>query len=368
MAPNKDEVRLAVRPFGVAATPWTNRRDIPTNGAGGAVVGPVTAQQVEERLPEGMGWDDAPGNAEVEWLIEGVLQLHDDAALFGESGHLKSFMALHMAGCVAAGMPWNGKTVRQGLVVYVAAEGGAGIRMRLRGWRERYGQRDRRIGIVVHRGAVNLMDRREVTALVAKLAALPERPVLVVWDTLNRCMPGADENGSAAYGAALVGLSRIRDATGATNLVLHHPGQGAKSRMRGHYSLHAAIPTELRQQRKGDRVTVTVTKQRDGEDGVGFEFEAVPLKTPDVDTLVLVQHGTRDGAPSVPRGNAATMLDKLATFPRGARHSEWRVATGLSKATFNRLLKDASVSSRIENADGVYQLVSSVPDWSHETH
>jgi hypothetical protein len=368
MEPNKDEVRLAVRPLGIAVTPWTNRRDIPTKGAGDAVVSSVISQQAEPCLPENMEWDDAPENAHVEWLVDGVLPLHDEAALFGESGHLKSFMALHLAGCVAAGMPWNGKSVRQGLVVYVAAEGAAGIRVRLKGWREKYGERDHRIGVVVHRGGVNLMKGNEVDAFIAKLVTLPERPVLIVWDTLNRCMPGADENTSASYGAALVGLARIREATGATNLVLHHPGQGEKSRMRGHYSLHAAIPTELRQQRKGNRVTVTVTKQRDGEDGVRFEFETVHLTTPDVDTLVLVQHGTADGAPSVPRGKAATMLGTLATFRDGARHSEWLEATGLPKATFNRLLNDASVSSRIENSEGVYQLVPPVSDWSHETH
>ncbi|MFK5284070.1 AAA family ATPase, partial [Lacticaseibacillus paracasei] len=50
--------------------------------------------------------------------------------LYGESGSGKSFMALQLAGAIARGVEWRGRRVKQGRVVYIAAEGAGGFRNR----------------------------------------------------------------------------------------------------------------------------------------------------------------------------------------------------------------------------------------------
>ena len=53
----------------------------------------------------------------------------------------KSFVALDWACHVALGLPWRGREVTQGDVVYVVAEGKKGIPGRVSAWEATYGHR-----------------------------------------------------------------------------------------------------------------------------------------------------------------------------------------------------------------------------------
>ncbi|MGJ0502297.1 MAG: AAA family ATPase [Methylocystis sp.] len=62
-----------------------------------------------------------------------IADMFDEGAMsvsYGESNAGKTFVPLDMAMAVATGHPWNGKAVKRGLVVYIAAEGGAAARAR----------------------------------------------------------------------------------------------------------------------------------------------------------------------------------------------------------------------------------------------
>ena len=52
--------------------------------------------------------------------------------LYGPSGVGKSFIALAWAYAIAHGLPWLGRAVRPGSVIYVAGEGGGGLGPRLK--------------------------------------------------------------------------------------------------------------------------------------------------------------------------------------------------------------------------------------------
>ena len=65
-----------------------------------------------------------PGNQ----LIEGVLDESDSPSFMAIAGSGKTFAALDTGFHVGTGLDWNGKKVRRGLVVYVAAEGGKQIK------------------------------------------------------------------------------------------------------------------------------------------------------------------------------------------------------------------------------------------------
>ena len=56
------------------------------------------------------------------WLFQGALSV-----LYGSSNTGKTFVALSIAGHVATGLPWCGNDVRQGPVLYIAAEGGGAL-------------------------------------------------------------------------------------------------------------------------------------------------------------------------------------------------------------------------------------------------
>ena len=60
------------------------------------------------------------------WLARGAVSM-----LYGPSNTGKSFLALDIAHHVAKGAPWGGRRVRQGNVLYVAAEGGSGFNNRV---------------------------------------------------------------------------------------------------------------------------------------------------------------------------------------------------------------------------------------------
>src|SRR4051794_31851873 len=79
-------------------------------------------------------FDDLQRLPDPSWLITGVLPAGGLAVLYGRPGAAKSFLALDWALSVAAGIPWLGCPTEQGHVVYIAAEGKAGLNVRARAW------------------------------------------------------------------------------------------------------------------------------------------------------------------------------------------------------------------------------------------
>ncbi|WP_185803976.1 AAA family ATPase [Pontivivens nitratireducens] len=65
------------------------------------------------------------------YMVKGWLDRNCLSMLYGPSNAGKTFVALDIAMHIAAGQPWRGLRVNGGPVLYIAAEGGAGIRNRL---------------------------------------------------------------------------------------------------------------------------------------------------------------------------------------------------------------------------------------------
>src|SRR3712207_4979678 len=70
------------------------------------------------------------------WLIDGVLTEGGVAALYGSPGSFKTFIALDMAASVAVGIGWAGKPTRRRRVLYISAEGAAGLQDRIEAWEQ----------------------------------------------------------------------------------------------------------------------------------------------------------------------------------------------------------------------------------------
>lgn len=234
----------------------------------------------------------------VSWLVKGVLPRAEVGTLYGEPASGKSFMALDIAAAIARGIDWRGHKVKQGRVVYVAAEGAAGFRNRLRAYRHQHGLRA--IGVEVIANAPNLLEKAD--ALDVSRAILQRgKADLVIIDTLAQSMPGGNENSGEDMGRLLAHCRGIHRATGAMVLLVHHSGKDAAKGARGWSGLRAACDVELEVVRADDDRVLTVTKQKDGEDGAefGFRLETVLLDF-DVDgdevTSCVVTHGDASAA------------------------------------------------------------------------
>lgn len=215
------------------------------------------------------------------YLVKGWLERGTSSVMFGPSNVGKTFLALDMAMHVAAGQSWHGnrvppKETQSGPVVYVAGEGGFGIRNRLEAMRCEHPS----LVAACEDGAffllptkLDLCTSHDAAHLVDALASFDPPPALIVIDTLARAMGNGDENTAKDMGAFVASVDAIRDATGAHVMVIHHSGKDAARGARGSGSLKGATDTEIELTREGDVITAEALKQRDGPSGAIFAYQ-----------------------------------------------------------------------------------------------
>jgi hypothetical protein len=239
---------------------------------------------------------DTPG-PEHEWLIKGVLTRGERSLCAGPSMSGKSFAITDMALSVARGVPYLGRKVRRGLVVYQAGEGGRGLKKRLRAYRQHHEvQPDEDLPFVLLTSPVDLYaNDADTSALIKEIdgwAAVYKQShgldlELVVIDTLSAATPGANENASEDMSKVLARCARLAAKLRCHVMLVHHLN-AAGSKPRGHSSLFANIenaieivPTEKTvsggYRADGSEIhrkvrSARITKQKDGEDGLAWEF------------------------------------------------------------------------------------------------
>lgn len=223
-------------------------------------------------------WRDAVSIAGAPYLIKGWYDSGSMVVTYGESNSGKTNVVLSQAFAIATGQEWAGARVRQGLVVYVAAEGGRGLRKRIAAHHKKYGVSDVPFALVPC--PVDLLrpagDTKALIDLVKAAEADFDRPcVMVVLDTLSRVLAGGNENAPDDMGALVIHCDRIREATGATVHLIHHSGKNAAAGARGHSSLRAATDSEIEVVDQ----TIVGKKQRDMDRlrSLSFTYEAVEL-------------------------------------------------------------------------------------------
>ena len=237
-------------------------------------------------------WDDIEDEP-VEWLIDSVLPKKAFAALYGPPGSYKSFVALDIAEAVATGRTWMGREVQTpGAVLYICGEGFGGIGARIKACKM-HNRTQAGAEIYVIRAAINLRSSAEdFDLLVASIKDLVERTgvqfELVQIDTLARAFGGGNENNSEDMGAFIHNAGRIQRMLNCAMMVLHHSGKDQTKGLRGHSSLLGAVDTQL-ELLKIDTVPnpsgpiagsgiLTISKQKDGQDGVRIGFEMVKVE------------------------------------------------------------------------------------------
>lgn len=272
---------------------------------------------------------------ELEWLIKGILTRGEVSIWYGQPGCGKSFLLTDAAMAVARGLSWLGQRVRPGLSIYQAGEGGLGLKRRLRAYR-RYHHMPTAddIPFVLLPSPVNLFaDDADVDKLIAEIkawASFYDAPLeLVAIDTFSAASPGADENAGKDVGPVLARCRRIAVDTGAHVALVHHVpknGMGPRgwSGFMGNVDNGIEIlrTDDTDQQADGDRIIkrdirrLTVTKQKDGEDGLtrSFVLKQVILGSDAegdsitscvvhaLDNTHVISDRAPDGARTIPRG------------------------------------------------------------------
>lgn len=216
------------------------------------------------------------------WLVPNFLGGGEMSALYGMPGTAKSALAGDLGAHVAAGLPWFGRRVSQGAVLYIAAERSAVVGRRMAAWRLHHGIDDIPLGIVAK--TVDLRsNRKDADAVMECCDQLQKRfgqdPRLVVVDTVSRVLAGGDENAPRDMGALVANLAHLQEGTGAHVLVIHHVPQG-QLRLRGHGSLLGSMDTTVSLEKSNSgSVTATIDKNNDGPEGqsIAFRLKAIEL-------------------------------------------------------------------------------------------
>jgi hypothetical protein len=163
---------------------------------------------------------------------------------------------------VALGREYRGCRVYQGLVLYIALEGGTGFNSRADLWGRKF-LKDHAgpVPFKLLRCSIDLV--KDCAALIADIKAqFADPPALIVVDTLARALAGDENKDMPAFIRA---TDAIRAAFNCSVIVVHHCGV-AGSRPRGHTSLSGAADCEINITRSDETkiIVATITDMKDG--------------------------------------------------------------------------------------------------------
>ena len=223
----------------------------------------------------------------VNWLVQDVIPEKSFVALYGPPASFKSFIAMDIAECIASGRPWLGKEINgTGPVLYIAGEGHGGIGARIAAIKQHHKTPDG-AEIYVIRSQINLRSSVDdftnlIVAIDELVQELGKDLRMIVIDTLARAFGGGNENSSDDMGAFIQATGKIQNRYKCSLMLLHHAGKDTTKGLRGHSSLLGAVDTQMEiirfpQTREG---LILMSKQKDGEDGQNYGFEAIEVELP----------------------------------------------------------------------------------------
>lgn len=279
-------------------------------------------------------------------LVDGMIFTDSICALIGPANSMKTFIVRDICASVASGTPCFGRKVKKGPVFLLLGEGNSQMELRLRAYEEGHKVRlsgaelrhSNRVCSFAHEAAV-----KTLSAHIRKQArAIGEAPVLIVIDPLSKVMIGLDENNARDMTTFVNSIDRwFRQRFGCTVILVHHSGH-AGGRARGSSALGAAVETSMFVTRKGAKVTIACTKQKDADDfdPVYLQAEKIAVKRRNKDDQIfgesiVLRAGSGPNRPAHER--ALAILKKLAALhPRNVVPNEiWKA----------ELLKEGVISS-----------------------
>ena len=309
----------------------------------------------------------------VQWLMQDLIPREEFVVLFGPPGEGKSFVALDWSMSISEGMAWGPHAVEQAPVVYIAAEGGRGIQQRVRAWMKAHDKQDLPAMYFLLE-PLYVREEGIVEAFLEHLADIDVWPGLIVIDTLSRSFGGGEENASADMGHFVDQTTKLARGRRMACLVVHHTN-ATGNRERGSTALRGGATTMFRctaAKHKETGVIVSIELKNDKQKD-GAEMASIWLRPYLAHGSLLLEHieaperKAKEAPVSTPM-RTVDMLKVLAAAPDGLTWGEWRIASGLTVATFSRRLKklEEAVYKGTNNRYAIYPANKDVPDTAEE--
>lgn len=286
----------------------------------------------------------------INWLIHGIKESGCVGMTFGPSYSGKSLIELDQSLCIATGSDWNGRKVKQGLVVYFIGEGYGGFFRRIEAWRIRHGKTDEEIDHFFIPSRTQISFETKLGAAYREIKSIEESrhlPVVsIVIDTLARHIPsGSDENSGKDMGIFTDMVSELGALfPGSTVTIVHHSGYGETGRGRGSSSLPAAMDF-IFSCKDG---TLTCTKMKDGPEPENIEFKIDTVDLGEVDedgkpiTSAVPVYGERSVKRSGLTAHEQMGIDSLLKAAAGksgtaSKENQWGALVGDWRSVFYEL-------------------------------
>jgi AAA domain-containing protein len=232
-------------------------------------------------------FDEVDQSTAKEEILQGVLGAGEFSLFVAKPGMGKSVLVGDIGCHIAAGIEWHGRKVKQGLVVFFAAERKKLTERRVAAWRKKHGVSG--IPFVVVGGKLDLTTGLiDAKALANTIKTLEEKSgqkcVLIILDTVTRTFGPGDQHQSRDMQRYVQSVDELNRATSAHIAAIHHSPWN-DDRGKGAIDLDGAIDVSFVVNVKGTGpgkvFTLTCTGANDGEEGVvtSFQLESVALGT-----------------------------------------------------------------------------------------
>ncbi|MFG6592827.1 AAA family ATPase [Sulfitobacter sp. 1A12157] len=295
------------------------------------------------------------------YSIKGLFHPKEVVMVAGAPGLGKTNVVAAACAHVSQGRTFGGRPVRRGLVIYYGAEDPEGVLKRAHPL-----LRDPACAtapfFVVH-GAPNLMDPE----IIPKVRSFVERKkiehecdtVVVVFDTLNRCLGGADENLASTMGAAIGNADQIAKLSNACVVLVHHVGAGNPDRPRGSSAqegnldgLYILKPAD--ESRDSEKVVLLVPKkQKNGKltEPIPFQLKSLFIGRDSDGEDVSVPYAVALEPSAFAKSKPAANENRKADGARGERREDLaRTLMELSKQEPERFFTRPEIAERSGSA------------------
>lgn len=312
-------------------------------------------------------------------FVKGVLGEGEFTMNSGLPGSGKSAIMTDIACHVAAGMHWHGRKVKQGFVVYVAAERKQLTERRMAAFRKRHGVGS--IPLLVLGGFIDMTSANVDTKAIIATVSEAERQcgqacIWIIIDTLTRVFGPGDQNASKDMGRFVANCDLLLKETGAHVTVIHHTSWSGE-RGKGAIDLDGAVDVSFMVKKKGGGAYVLeLDGANDAEDGVvtTFRMESVTVGEDEdgnpTTAPVIVQDDAKEAAEAFAAamsGHTAKALEVLRALTRWGGHVDidaWRRGfydaylgdkPGTLKTRFLRARKELVEAGTVVEQDGSFR-------------
>lgn len=258
---------------------WQPPTEIPNTEAAPAIEPPPPAKSFTP-----VAIDDVTLSAEPAWAIHRLLPARGLACIVGPPKSGKSFLASDALFAVARGVPYAGRAVLQGPVIYLTGEGVSGFKRRMIALRRHHGVEGQGVPFFMIEEVPDLgSETTDVHQLIAVLdqfiadRGLPP-PRAIALDTLARCMGSGDENTAKDMGRFVDRCGIIERHYRCLIVPIHHMGKNQDKKGRGSNSLNGASDVTWEVEKLEGYSRVKIEEMKDGPEGATWTFRLLPVE------------------------------------------------------------------------------------------